>query len=51
MSNPKHPVGGEVDPSEGAIDERDEQQSVQASESEAEGSAVLEVDPSEGPAE
>jgi hypothetical protein len=51
MSNPNHPVGTQVDPSEDTIDEGAEQQSFQASEAEGEGSAVLEVDPSEGPAE
>ncbi|HEX7317858.1 MAG TPA: hypothetical protein VF297_28400 [Pyrinomonadaceae bacterium] len=51
MSNPNHPGGGEVDPSEGAIDEGAEQQSAQASDAEGEQSAMLEVDPSEGPTE
>ena len=51
MSNPKHPVGAEVDPSEGAIDEGDEQQGFHAADAEAEQSAMLEVDPSEGPME
>jgi len=50
MSNPKHPVGAEVDPSEDAIDEG-VQQRFQASEAEGEESAMLEVDPSEGPTE
>ena len=51
MSNPEHPGGvGEVDPSEGAIDEGFEQR-VQASDAEGEQSARLEVDPSEGPTE
>jgi hypothetical protein len=48
MSNPKHPIGTEVDPSEGAIDEGAEQQSFQrADAAEGEESATLEVDPSE----
>ena len=51
MSNPNHPIGGEVDPSEGSIEERDEQQSLHAAEAEGEGSAKLQVDPSEGPTE
>ncbi len=50
MSDPNNPVSAEVDPSEGAIDEG-EQQSGQASEAEGEESAALEVDPSEGPTE
>lgn len=50
MSDPNNPVGAEVDPSEGAIDEG-EQQSSQVSEAEGEESAALEVDPSEGPTE
>lgn len=49
MSNPNHPVGTEVDPSEGAIDEGAEQ-SLQ-NDAEGEASASLEVDPSEGPTE
>ena len=48
MSNPKHPAGAEVDPSEGAVEEGEEQ-NFRASETEGEESAVLEVDPSEGP--
>jgi hypothetical protein len=40
----------EVDPSEGAVDEGGEQR-VQASRAEADESAMLEVDPSEGPTE
>lgn len=51
MSNPNHPVGTQVDPSEGAIDEADEQQSFEAADDEGEESAPLEVDPSEGPTE
>jgi hypothetical protein len=51
MSNPEHPVGTQVDPSEGAIDEGAEEQSFQTADAEREDSAMLEVDPSEGPAE
>ena len=52
MSDPKHPIGTQVDPSEGAIEEGDEQQSFQAADAEGEQqSAMLEVDPSEGPME
>lgn len=51
MTDPKHHTGTEVDPSEGAIDEGGEQQGIQASDAEGEGSAMLEVDPSEGPTE
>jgi hypothetical protein len=49
MSNPNHPIGTKVDPSEGAIDEGDEQQSFQRASADADGedSAILEVDPSE----
>jgi hypothetical protein len=50
MSNPDHPAGTQVDPSEGSIDEG-AQQSVRASDAEGEESAALEVDPSEGPTE
>jgi len=50
MSNPEYPEGVEVDPSEGAIDE-DMQQRAQADDAEGEESAMLEVDPSEGPTE
>ena len=51
MSNPEYPGGiGEVDPSEGAIDEGGEQ-SLMAADAEGEQSAMLEVDPSEGPTE
>jgi len=50
MSDPNNHAGTQVDPSEGAIDEGEEQ-SFQASEAEGEESAVLEVDPSEGPTE
>lgn len=50
MSNPNFP-GGEVDPSEGAINEGDEQQNFQASDAEGQQSAMTEVDPSEGPTE
>ena len=50
MSNPNHPDGMEVDPSEGAIDEAGEQR-VQAADADGEESAMLEVDPSEGPTE
>jgi hypothetical protein len=48
MSNPNHPVGTQVDPSEGSIDEGADQQSGQAADDEGEASATLEVDPSEG---
>ena len=48
MSNPEYPDGMNVDPSEGAIDEGGEQ-GVQAAQAEGEESAMLEVDPSEGP--
>ena len=48
MPNPKQPVGTEVDPSEGSIDEGAEQQSFQVAD-ERENSSMLEVDPSEGP--
>ena len=49
MSNPNHPIGTQVDPSEGAIDEGSEQQSFQrADAAEGEESSMLEVDPSEG---
>ena len=51
MSNPNHPIGAQVDPSEGAIDEGDEQQSFQAADDDGEEPAMLEVDPSEGPME
>ncbi len=51
MSNPNYPGGGEVDPSEGAIDEGEEQQRAQAADAEGQDSAMLEVDPSEGPTE
>ena len=51
MSNPNHPIGTQVDPSEGAIDEGSEQQNLQAADAEGEESAMLEVDPSEGPME
>lgn len=51
MSNPNHPAGGEVDPSEGSLDDSSEQQSIQAADDEGENSAGLEVDPSEGPTE
>lgn len=50
MSNPNHPEGLEVDPSEGSIDEG-MQQRAQASDAEGQDSAMLEVDPSEGPTE
>jgi hypothetical protein len=50
MSNPNHPLGAEVDPSESSIDEGADQQSFQAAD-EGENSARLEVDPSEGPTE
>ena len=46
MSNPNHPIGTQVDPSEGAIDEGDEQSFQRADADEAD-SAMLEVDPSE----
>jgi hypothetical protein len=52
MSDPNNQIGGEVDPSEGAINEGDDQQqSYHADAAEGEGSAMLEVDPSEGPTE
>ena len=51
MPNPNHPVGAEVDPSEGSINEGDEQQSLHAAEAEGESPAMLQVDPSEGPME
>jgi hypothetical protein len=52
MSNPKHPIGTQVDPSEGSIDEGAEQQSFQrADAADGEESSMLEVDPSEGPME
>jgi hypothetical protein len=50
MSDPNDHTGTQVDPSEGAIDEGEEQR-LQASEAEGEESAALEVDPSEGPTE
>ena len=50
MSNPNRPDAMEVDPSEGSIDEGF-QQRVQAADDEREESAMLEVDPSEGPTE
>jgi hypothetical protein len=50
MSNPEQHAGTQVDPSEGAIDGVDEQ-SFEASEAEGQESSMLEVDPSEGPAE
>ena len=51
MSNPNHPIGTQVDPSEGSIDEGAEQQSFQRADAEGEESAMLEVDPSEEPME
>lgn len=48
MSNPKQHVGAEVDPSEGAIEEGEEQQSFQAADNDGQDSAALNVDPSEG---
>jgi hypothetical protein len=51
MSDPKQTDGAEVDPSEGSIDERAEPQGARATDGEGEGSAALEVDPSEGPAD
>lgn len=50
MSNPNQPDGMQVDPSEGSIDEGF-QQRAQVAEAEEEESAMLEVDPSEGPTE
>ena len=47
MSNPNHPAGAEVDPSEDSIDEGME--NLRASDDEE--SARAEVDPSEGPTE
>ena len=47
MSNPNHPIGTQVDPSEGAIDEGDEQQSFQRADADDAESSMLEVDPSE----
>jgi hypothetical protein len=52
MSNPNQPIGTQVDPSEGAIEEGAEQQGFQrADAAEGEQSSMLEVDPSEGPME
>ena len=48
MSDPNNHAGTQVDPSEGAIEEGEEQR-FHASESEGEESPALEVDPSEGP--
>ncbi|MBV8859808.1 MAG: hypothetical protein JOZ02_22940 [Acidobacteria bacterium] len=50
MSDPKHPADTQVDPSEGALDGVDDQR-IEASEAEGQESSMLEVDPSEGPAE
>jgi hypothetical protein len=50
MSNPKHPAGAEVDPSERSIDEGlEQQQNYRAADDEDENSARPEVDPSEEP--
>jgi hypothetical protein len=51
MSNPNNPSGAQVDPSEGSLDERAEQQRAQASDAEGQDAAGLEVDPSEEPNE
>lgn len=48
MSDPNNHAGTQVDPSEGAIEEGEEQ-SAPVSEAEGEESSTLEVDPSEGP--
>ena len=49
MSNPNHPAGTNVDPSEDSIDERAEMQGFEAADAEGEQSAMREVDPSEEP--
>jgi hypothetical protein len=49
--NPEYPMGTQVDPSEGAIDERAEQQRIDAADAEGQQSAMLEVDPSEEPSQ
>ena len=51
MSNPKQPPLGEVDPSEGSIQDPAEQQRARASDDEGQDAAALQVDPSEEPAE
>jgi hypothetical protein len=51
MSNPEDPAGTQVDPSEDALDEGAGQPSLRAAHAEDEESSMLEVDPSEGPAE
>jgi hypothetical protein len=40
MSNPDEPVGTQVDPSEGSIDEGEGQQSIQAAEGDGEDAEV-----------
>ena len=49
MSDPKQPPLGEVDPSEGSVQDPADQQSAQAPDAEAQAAAGLEVDPSEQP--
>jgi hypothetical protein len=51
MQDPNNPNNLEVDPSEGAIEEGAEQSSIEAADAEGEPSAMMEVDPSEGPME
>ena len=48
MSNPNQPVG-EVDPSEGSVQDPAEQQSTQAADADARDAAQGAVDPSEEP--
>ena len=50
MSNPNVPRGTQVDPSEDTIDEGQslQQENLEASDAEGQGSAPLNVDPSEG---
>ena len=50
MSDPNNQSGTQVDPSEGPIEEGEEQ-GAQSSEAEGEESLTVEVDPSEGPTE
>ena len=51
MSNPKQPPLGEVDPSEGSIQDPADQQRARASDDdEGQDAAALQVDPSEEPA-
>jgi hypothetical protein len=49
MSDSKQPPLGEVDPSEGSIQDPADQQSAQADDAEGQAAAGLEVDPSEQP--